>query len=179
MKNSFWNDAARYGAILGVEEIVFMLLETLKPSVLLGWLHFIAFVVLLVLFTRRRANLYGSGDEGYSYGQCWKYIVCMSLFAGVLAGAYSILAANFFFPEQYRAQVDQVLAGLSQSGIYSADMLRDMKSMMTKMVVSPFWVMVSSLFSYALKGMFCGLIIAAFTKREPKIFISESNSDHE
>ncbi|MDE6046890.1 MAG: DUF4199 domain-containing protein [Alistipes sp.] len=178
MKKSFWSDAALFGAFLGLEEIVFMILETLKPSTLLGLLHFAAFIALLVIFTKRRAALAGS-DEGYSYGKCWQYIVCMSLFAGVVAGAYSILAANFFFPEYYQSQLNQSLSILSQSGAYSAEMLREMKSLMTKMVVSPFWVMFSSLLAYAFKGAFCGLIVAAFTKREPQMFASDNDTAHE
>lgn len=179
MKNSFWGDAALYGAFLGLAEIVFTTLELSVPFPGLGLLHFAVFVALLVLFTRRRVRLYGSEEAGYSYGECLKYILCMSLFAGVLVGAYTAVAANFFFPEKYQAVVDQALSVLSQSGMYTGEMLRQMQSMMRRMIFSPVWVLFSNVFSYAFKGVFCGLIVAAFTKRTPQLFGPDQTSDHE
>lgn len=179
MKNSFWSDAALCGVFLGLEEIVFTTLEILTPFKGLGFLHFVVFIALLVFFTRRRAAVAGSDQTGYSYGKCLQYIVCMSLFAGILVGAYSALAANFFFPDKYQAAVDQTVSVLSQTGLYSGDMLRQMQSMIRRMVFSPVWVLFSNVFSYALKGLIYGLIVAAFTKRNPQLFVSEPSSDHE
>jgi len=179
MKNSFLGDAALYGAFLGLAEIGFVTLNLVCPFKGLGLLHFVVFVALLVVFTRRRVRLYASEELGYSYGECLLYILCMSLFAGVFVGAYTALAANFFFPEKYQALVDQSLSVLSQTGVYSTDMLRHMQSMMRRMIFSPLWVLFSNVFGYALKGTFFGLFVAAFTKRNPSMFGPEHTSGHE
>ena len=172
MKNSFWSDAALFGAFLGLEEIVFSLLEVLVPFKGLGFIQFVVFIALLVIFTKRRAALAGSDEMGYSYGKCLQYIICMSLFAGVLMGAYSALAANFFFPEKYHEDVAQTMSSLAQVG-YPGDMLRQMQTMLERTVFSPVWVLFSYIFSYAFKGLLCGLIVAAFAKRNPQLFGSE------
>lgn len=179
MKNSFWGDAALYGVFLGLAEIGFAALELAVPFKGLGLLHFIVFIALLVFFTRRRVRLYASEESGYGYGECLLYILCMSLFAGVLVGAYTAVAANFFFPEKYQSVVDQSLSALSQTGVYTADMLRQMQSMMRRMFFSPLWVLVSNIFAYAFKGAFFGLFVAAFTKRNPSVFGPGQTSDHE
>ena len=179
MKNSFWGDAALYGAFLGLAEILFTTLELAVPFTGLGLLHFAVFVALLVFFTKRRVRLCASEETGYGYGECLKYILAMSLFAGVLVGAYSAVAANFLFPEKYQAVIDQSLSVLSQTGVYTSDMLRQMQSMLRRMIFSPVWALFSNLFSYAFKGVFCGLIVAAFTKRDPQLFASDHSSAHE
>jgi len=170
---NFWNDAARYGAWLGIVEIAFTALSTFSSTWIVSLLHLAAIIALLTVFTRRRVALYGSGEEGYSYGKCLKYIFFMSVFAGVLLGAYSIVAANFLFPEKYRAIVEQTISALAQTGIYADTMLEQMKGIYDKMFFSPVYVVLTNVFGMAVKGGFYGLFISAFTKRDENVFGGE------
>ncbi|MCH5335291.1 MAG: DUF4199 domain-containing protein [Alistipes sp.] len=175
VKTKFWEDAARYGAYLGLADAAFQLLNTWKPSGLLSLVHIVVIVTLLVMFTKRRVALYGA--EGYSYGQCWKYIFFVSVFAGILLGAYSVVASNFLFPEKYRELVSRSLSVVAQTGIYSDDMLRGLSGMYEKLFFSPLWVVLTNVLGAALRGAFYGLFIAAFTKREAPVFPDNNDNN--
>ena len=102
MKNKFWNEASRGGAILGLTAMAFGLLAMVLPQSVGFVLNLASFVVTLYLlfyFTKRRADQFPK--EGYSYAQCLGFIVAMGIFAGIIAGAYQIVASNFLFPEKY------------------------------------------------------------------------------
>ena len=169
-KTRFFEDAARYGAYLGIAEVAFTALGTWKSSGLISLLDIIVFVTLLCIFTKRRAALYGGGENGYSYGQCLKFIICMSAFAGILLGAYSIVASNFLYPEKYHELIDKTVGALAQSGLYAGAMLERMKTLYEKMFFSPLWVVMTNVLSLMLKGLFFGLFVSAYTRREPQMF---------
>lgn len=172
-KTNFWHDASKYGALLGLEEIVFMLLSTLSPGILVMLLNWAVFITLLLLFTRRRARLYGGGANGYSYGQCLKFIVVISLFAGLLAGVYEIFARNIFFVAKYKEALDISMGTLMQINVPGSD-VGLMQEMMQRMLFSPFWVVFTSIFGMFIKGGFFGLFVAAFTRREPSPFVGDN-----
>lgn len=178
-KTRFYEDAARCGAYLGIAEVAFTALGTWKSSGLISLAEIIVFVTLLTVFTRRRVALYGT-ETGYSYGKCLKFIICMSAFAGVLVGAYSIVASNFLYPEKYHELIDKTIGMLSQSGLYAGAMLERMKELYEKMFFSPLWVVLTNVLSLTIKGLFLGLFIAACTRREPPMFDGvKSESDDE
>ena len=175
-KTRFYEDAARYGAYLGIAEAAFTALGMWKPSALISLLDIAVFVTLLCIFTKRRAAQYG-GEEGYSYGQCLKFILCMSAFAGILVGAYSIVASNFLFPEKYHEVIDKTVGTLAQSGLYGGQMLERMKELYEKMFFSPLWVVLTNVLSMAIKGLFFGLFVAAYARREPQMFGGSRTDD--
>lgn len=91
-KKNLWNDAAKYGAIIALASIAFTVVGMYWSNGLLRFVSLVVFITLLYLFTRRRAQRYGGGENGYSYGQCLLFILCMMLFTGILEGAYQIVA---------------------------------------------------------------------------------------
>ena len=91
-KTNFWNDAAKWGAVMALVQIVFTTAGLFWRSSLLSLVSVAVFVVLLFFFTKRRVLLYGRGENGYGYGQCMKYIFWMMCFSGVLIGAWEIVA---------------------------------------------------------------------------------------
>ncbi len=175
----FWNDAAIYGAYLGIAEILFGALNTWKNSAIISLLGLVVFVVMLHFFTRRRVMLYGNGDEGYGYGKCLKFIVAMSIFAGVLVGAYSIVASHFLFEERYHEIINTTIGTFAKSGLYTDAMLEQVKALYEKLFFSPIYVVVVNIISYIIKGTFFGLFVAAFTRREANIFAGNDKSDNE
>lgn len=168
-KQTFWSDASRYGVIVGSAEILFLLAGALlRGNGLISLLELVTFITLLYLFTKRRATLYG-GAEGYSYGDGLRYILWVSIFAGILCGAYEIIARNWLFPAYYREQLQQSLVVLSQLKMTNAQ-LTEAKSMSETMLFSPIWIVLGDTLSMLLRGLFFGLFISAFTRREPEIF---------
>lgn len=175
-QETFWQEASRYGAILGVVEILFLLLGTLlyrnaAAAPLLMLVHLVVFIALLYIFTKRRATLYGA-KEGYSYGNGLRFIFFLSIFAGVLCGAYEIVARNWLFSGIYRDQLHQSLAVLSQMNLSNAQ-LSEVKQMTETISFSPIWIVVCDVLSMIFRGVFFGLFVAAFTRREPNIFSEE------
>lgn len=174
----FYEDAARCGAVVGVAEVAFTALEAWKPSGFVSLLEVAVFVTLLAVFTKRRAVRYG-GEEGYSYGRCLKFILCMSLFAGILAGAYAIVASNFLYPDKYHEIIDKTIGALAQTGLYADAMLEQVKGLYEKMFFSPIWVVLTNMLSMAIKGLFFGLFVAAYARREPQMFGTPKESDND
>ena len=168
-KNNFWNDAAKYGAVMALAAIVFDALGFYVQNTLLSLLSLVVFVLLLSYFTKRRVAEYGA--KGYSYGQCLGFMVCVMLCAGFIEGAFMGVAANWLFAAKYDAMMSQTVAVLESTGFYTADQL----ALILKWMHSPLWLIFGTMFGSAVKGGFFGLFIAAFTKRDPDIFSDGSN----
>ena len=178
MENSFWNDAAKVGAVMAVVQILAAAGDLfLKPALTMpATLLFIAvFVVLLLVFVKRRAV--AAGAAGYSYGQCMKYIFWSMVFAGIIYGAWEIVARNLFFTERYEAQMNEALAILPR--VYSAEQLDMAVAMVRSMFFSPIWLVVLSVLTCVVKGCFFGFFIAAFAQREADIFSDSGEGGHE
>lgn len=175
-KTNFWNDAARYGVIMALVAIVFDTVNLYTQHALLSLLSLVVFVFLLTWFMKLRVMRYGS--NGYSYGRCLGFMVCVMLCAGFIEGAYMSAAANWLFAAQYDAQMSQQIALLENTGFYTADQL----SLMVRMLRSPLMLIFSSMLGSAIKGGFFGLFIAAYTRREAQLFGQNEpreNGDHE
>lgn len=105
-KTNFWNDAAKYGAFMAIAQILFSTAGLFWRSSLLSFLSVVVIVLMIYYFTRRRVTLYGT-DEGYSYGQCMKFIFWMACFSGILWGAWEIVGRNLFFADRYEAMLKE------------------------------------------------------------------------
>lgn len=173
-KTNFWNDAAKYGAIIGLVEIVFNLFEILVPSLFLSILSLAVFIVLIYIFTKRRATLYGGDEQGYSYGQCLKYIFWMMVFSGILMGAWLIISRNLLFKAQNELAINQVLMMIEN--YLDANQLTAYETMLRRTIFSPIWTVVTSVVWDVICGVFFGLFISAYTKRDFS-FNSPSNTD--
>lgn len=169
-KKNLWNDAAKYGAIMGLLSIVFGVIANFVQGFWLSLLALALFVTLLFLFTRRRVRIYGDGPAGYGYGQCLKYIFLMMLFAGILDGAYQIVAVNWLFAAHYDEMLNTTLATLASSGFYTEEQLDLVIGMTRNLMHSPLYLVFSSVLGAVIKGVFFGLIVSAYVKREPNVF---------
>ncbi len=178
-KQTFWPEVSRYGAIMGVVEVVFLLLGALfydqaTLTMLFSALHLALFVTLLYLFTKRRSTLYGA--DGYTFGEGLKFIFWVSLLGGVLAGAYDIIARNWLFPGLYREMADTMLVAMSKVKMTSSQ-LAEVKQNFEKTLFSPIYVVGSDVLGLVLRGLFFGLFIAAFTRREVNIFSDSEKAE--
>lgn len=177
-KTTFWREASRYGALLGGVEVLFALFKTLLANqtwlaMLLSLVSLWCTITLLYRFTKRRAMLYGA-EEGYSYGDGVKFMLSLSLFSGVVLGAYEIFARNILFVKLYRDALNLQLLALKQNPMLSQQMpLAEVKEMAEMIMFSPIWVVITSIFGLMLSYLFYSLFIAAFTRREANIFTSQ------
>lgn len=169
-KTNFWNDAAKYGALLALAMIVFSFIGMYVKNWALTFASLAVFVILLYFFTRRRTLRYGGGPNGYTYGQCMKYISWMMVFAGILIGAYEIVARNVLFTDFYTEQLDLTLNALIQTGFYNSAEQEMMASLIRSMFFSPIWIVITTVLGWVLYGVIAGLIVSAFVKRDPDLF---------
>lgn len=179
-QNSFWSDASRGGAIVGLTGVVFSLLGMAVPSIgfIANLANFVVTIYLLFYFTRRRSMLHAA-EEGFSYSQSLGFIVAMAIFAGIIAGAYQIVASNFLFTEMFEESLTTSIATLKQTGLYTNDMMDQMSGMMRSYIFSPIPTLLSNIVGNVLLFGFYGLFISIGTKREPDIFDTTTEEDEE
>ena len=67
-KTNFWDDAARWGALLALVQIVFSTIGLFWKSSIVSLLSLVTVVTLLYLLTKRRTSLLGHSDR--SLGDC-------------------------------------------------------------------------------------------------------------
>ena len=152
-KTNFWNDAAKWGAVMALVQIVFTTAGLFWRSSLLSLVSVAVFVVLLFFFTKRRVLLYGRGENGYGYGQCMKYIFWMMCFS-----------RNVLDASRYETLLGESLKAMAS--LYSEAQLEMAVSMARTMFFSPIWVVVLSVLGAVVQGCFFGLFVSAFTKRD-------------
>ncbi len=166
---TFWREASRGGAIVGLVGVVFSVLSMLLPKMNGLWsiANVALTIYLLFWFTRRRALKFP--QDGYSYGQSLGFILAMSIFAGIIAGAYQIVASNWLFPEQFEQMMEQMLVAFAQAGI-SGEQADAIALMYRSMIFSPMPALFWSIFGSVLGNGFFGLFVSIATKREPSLF---------
>ena len=178
-KSTFWREASRGGAIIGLVCVAAALLGMLIPSVefVFSLASFVAIIYLLFYFTRKRAALYT--QEGFTFSQSLGFMVAMALFTGIVVGAYQIVASNFLFTEKFEETLNQVVSTYSQMGVLDNATMDKMSSMKRNYMFSPIYVLLSNILSYLFYFAFMGLFVSLRTKREPDMFEQEDSSDDE
>lgn len=188
MANSdFLNDAARWGAIVGLllalssaveQNMVFsgrlgLILLVLVEYLMVAGLHFL----LLFLATRRRSRL-ADAREGFSFGSGYGFVLTVSAFAGLILGLGNYIYIHLV--TGYGAYVDRLsetVAGLvAASGTpLSETMLQVVDQIRETPAPSIFATVLGGVWSSVLFGLLFGLIIAGVHTRAPQPFDSQSN----
>lgn len=168
-KSTFWSDASRCGAVIGLVNIAIAALQMALPklSFVLGLASFVLTIYLLFHYTSRRASLFS--QEGYSYGQSLGFILATGLFTGILVGAYQIVAVSWLFPAYFEKSYEQMLSALAQMGAAGVE-LDEAASMYRTMIFSPMPALLTNILGSVLGHGFYGLFISIGTKREPDLF---------
>ncbi len=175
-QSTFWSDASRCGAVIGLVNIALSALSMLMPklSFILGLANMVITIYLLFYYSRRRAQLFS--QEGFSYGQALGFMLATGIFLGILTGAYQIVATNWLFPAQFEKTFDEMLMAISQVGVSGAE-LDEMMEMYRSMIFSPLPSLLTNIFSGVLTAGFYGLFIAIGVKREPDLFDAEEDDE--
>lgn len=189
-KNNIWNDAAKYGALLGALLSLSFILETamtLSGKLSLYALLTLEWVVVVVLhyyllhrFTRSRSRLY-TPEEGFTFGQGYGFLLLVSAFAGIICGAVQYVYLHLIVG--YSTYTDRMVAAMtdmiSRSGGMSSSMepylaqtLNQIQATPEPSVLATVW---GGVFTSLLFGALFGLIIAGVNARASKPFESEPN----
>lgn len=159
-QTNFWNDAAKYGAVIGGASAACSLLGDATGSGIFGLAGFALYIGLLVYYTRKRATACSSPEEEYGYGRRLGFIVAMALFVGIINAAYAILASRILFADKYTAVYEQTFAALAKTGLYTGEMI----ARITQMMQSPLWLTFSSVVGQLILGLLFGLVLAAIAQ---------------
>lgn len=189
----FLNDMLTKGAILGGVMLLSNIAENsilyyggMKWMVVLGIEYLISLAVycyLLYRFTKGYANLVLLERKSlpfFSYGNGFSYAVSVSMLAGVIValGGYMFRHYVIGYENYINAYVKLLQDWFSQTEV-PASMVGTYEQMFSTLKSQPEPSLITSIFSgiwtYLMAGTFVGLIVAAFTKREPKIF--ENNDE--
>lgn len=181
MKGTFWQDASRGGAVIGLVYVASSALSMYFSAVamFLPIVTTVVVIYLMIYYTRKRAAMFVK--EGYHYGKCFGFSVAMGLFAGIVTGAYEIVAANYLFTEEYHYALSievQMMRDL-YGGMLTADSLNMVEDMLRAAMFSPIWVLLSQIFAQASNKAFFGLFVAMAAKRAPQLFDEDSNYETE
>lgn len=181
MNNNYLLRVSIAGAVIGFVAVVSDLMQICCPFAGLGLIALFAQIGLIWYYSRQYAI--SRGAAGCSYGQVLGYIAMMMIFAGILYGAIKAVAVNTFAEEQYRVLLGQSMDMIKEMGVYSKSQIKQMSGMMAAVQFNPIFVLISSIFSMLCGGVFYGLIIAAFNRREADPFADQmqegGNSENE
>ena len=187
---SFWNEAARWGLIVGGMLALSFIAEELMTTSGRVWLYglmlceWIAVVVLhfwlLLRFTRNRAALC-SLEEGFTFGQGYGCVMGVSLLAGVILGVVQAVYLHLIvgyanYIEQMIASMTEMLAengsqvSKSLEGLFT-QLFEQLRTAPAPSVLQSVWNGVFSSLSF---GAVFGLFIAAITARAPRPFDTDN-----
>jgi len=157
MKTNFWNDAAKYGAIIGGLSALASLLTDLTGTALFNLVYFCLYIYLLYRFTKNRTRACSRMYSTYGYGSRLGFIVGMAPFIGLIQAAYGILASRLLFPEKYAQAYELTFSVLKSTGLYTSDMIDKLYGI----IQSPLWLTASSIMGQLFLNLLIGLIVAA------------------
>lgn len=181
MEKSFWSDAARCGAYVGLLLAVSSVLETglalsgklgLYALIAIEWLAAVALhFYLLYRFARRRSALY-SADDGFSFGQGYGFVLSASLLAGLILGAVNYIFVHLVLGYgHYVEKITDIVDGFASMGGGSAApvsaLVEQLKNAPEPSLFATVW---GGIWSSLLFGAVFGLIIAGMLSRKPQPF---------
>lgn len=185
--NAFWQDALKFGAILGLVMGVSSIYETYELFIssrvgvsalfVVEWLvAAVLFIWLLYKFTKRCAKL-SPAEVGFNYVMAFGYAMVVAVLAGVVVGVmhhiYIRIVGYDAFVDGYILLIDEYMSLIGDAGIVmpeefyvaldeACDVVR--KSEAPTMMQSIF----SSLNTYMFAAFVPSLIIAAVVRRAPR-----------
>lgn len=191
-RKTFWNEAAKWGVIVGLLLSVSFVVENLITVSGKMWLYYlmmlewIGVVVLhfwlLLRFAQNRSRLYGAA-VGFTFGQGYGAVMTVSAFAGVIVGV--VQAVYLHFIVGYSNHIERIIAAVTELVSKSGSQMpasmegllsQSFQQLRTAPVPSVLQTVWGGLFSALFFGAVFGLIIAAITTRAPRPF-DETNEE--
>ena len=190
-ENSFWSDAWKYGAILGVLASVSRLfedyliyyssvpLERMAVTYIIELLIYaVIFIYLLVRFTKRRSQMFA--NEGFTFGQgfCYSFtlIILAMIIVGVLRTIFIQIMGFNDYIDGFIGRIDQFEAYMTENeslakSMADSDLLGDMEEMRIELRAMKQPSMFLNVWSAVNSSAFVALILASIigfnTRRKP------------
>ena len=187
--SNFLNDIFTKGAILGVVMLASNVIETsmMYYGATLSWVLATSIEILVVMalycwlifrFTKRHAELVvreRSEMPYFTYFNGLNYAIDISMLAGVVVGLGSYMFRHYVIGfENYIAGYVKLVQDIVSQSEVPASMIGTYEQMFKSIESQSEPSLISSIFSsvtnYLIAGTLVGLVVAAKTKREPKIF---------
>ncbi len=159
--------ALQYGLIMALALIMLSLIFYLSGAATsnwAGWLSYPLMVVLLFIFIKKYRD--DNNDGFISYGQSLGFGTLVGVFTGVIYAVYAFIFFKFIGPEvieEMHLKIEEQI--LIQNPDFGPDEF-ELALKMAKAFVSPIFLTISSLFSYAFLSFLFSLIISIFTKKK-------------
>lgn len=165
-KKSFWSDAAKGGAVIGLAMALLVAIDVLSVSTtiktIVALVRILAFVYLVYYFAKKRAL--SMGDEGFTFSQSMGYILAMMLFAGFLYGIGYCFSINVLNPDFINTLLDKLM--IDNPFIDPEIGEGVMRSVLSNPI---FWTF-TGIITMVIYGGISGLVISAIIKRQPNVF---------
>ena len=167
-KTTFLESTLKSGLLTGLGVVVIMLAGYMLDLTTSRWFEYLGYLALIfgiVYGTKQVRDSVNSGS--ISYGNAFGSGIMVSVFAGVILGAFMFVLYKFIDPSLF----DKKLSLLEEAWLNSG-MSEDQVEMMLEMAkksMTPLIIMVSSIFGYAFFGGIFSLVTSAFLKRDQAI----------
>ncbi len=187
VKSNFWNDACKYGAIIGLVMSAAYIIEqslmlsgrlTLMMTMGLVWiLASVGYIVMLYYFTKRRRGTVAP-EEGFPFTQGFRFLISMVLLAALIKGLVEFLYRSVLIGySEYMERYMNAIGGMLQGGNTPASMesfyaqtFEQMQNMPEPSILSTVW---SAILGNLIVGGILSLILAAVLARAPRPFDSQ------
>lgn len=162
-----WREAATGGLYLGIVyavlSIATLYLRNNQQVVsIISAISFFSVAGFLFVYATRMARQYD--NRGYTYLQSMRFILKMSMFAGVIAGI-GLFIQNKINPESIRQQLE-VTRDLYIGKGWDAQLIDQSFSMTEQLMLNPLFVVIMGVGSMLIYGGLMGLIVSLFVRRK-------------
>lgn len=158
--------AMNWGLLVG---LVFCLNFWVTTIVAISWLQFLIVPAEVYLIYRLACNCRDTVYDGYaSYGQMLGYIVQLSMYASLISALFKYLYCKVLNPHYLSDQINMVM----QVAESMPQLASDMDTLETTLgeVLTPLNMAIQCIWLDIMAGVFLGLIMAAFLRREHSPF---------
>jgi len=170
-ENVYIKSTMTYGLITGLVLVVYTLLlyatnNIINQNFFLGVINYLILIGGIVMGTRSYRDHFLGGY--ISYSKALGYGVVISVFTGVIVGIFTYLLYAVIDPGLLEQSMKMFEEALLNQGM-SPDQVEAVTSMQRE-IRSPFMMLISSVFTYALLGLIFSLVTSAFLKKDKPIF---------
>ena len=174
MGNNLYKTTMTWGLVLGVAWVLVGFasysMGMIEQPVWLSLL--LLLVIAAIVFIGQRKHRDDDLDGYITYGRAFGAGMLVILFGAIIYGFYIIMLVKVIDPTYIDKMLDITAAKLYEMG-YDDDLVEQSLAVSARMM-SPLYLLISTLFSAAFQGVIISLITSAFVKRTKPMF---SNDD--
>lgn len=175
MRQLSFNEAARWGAIVGVAGSLLLVLSyVFRNNGNLYFINSMDFAVFGSLFYfAAKGMAVKRGDYGFGFASAWGFIILVSSFAGVLSGITQYVLMAHVDPNYYTTIYEELFKAMY--GIEGDNFITLFKEYQSRIGI----IVLASIMGAAFRGAFLGLIVAAFTRNKINPYKGYTKPDEE